>query len=429
MKWRTGARSQQAAILVAVALLAGCHRGGGEEEQSPVATVDVAPVTLAKIQDAVRADGVVYARQQAAIIPKITAPVARRLVERGTRVRAGQLLLELENKDLAGAALKGQASYEAAQATYETTSRATVPEEQQKAQLDVNATKAELDGAQKTYESRQELLKQGAIAEKDVNDARTAFSQAQTSYETALKHLQDLQSFAQDQALKAAAAQRDTAKGDAQSAEAQLSYSRITSPIDGVVTDIPYYPGETPQSGAPVVTVMDTSQVIAKAHVSQLDATRLKVGDDANLIGPDNVPVPGKVTVVSPALDAANTTVEIWVQAANGQGQLRPGMSVRVEMIAKTVPNALVIPTAAIVTSPSGGTYTIVVNNDDTPHIRKVSVGVRNNGQAEVTDGLSSGERVATTGAFELFKMDPDDLKKVKVQIAPAKEEEEPEES
>ena len=53
----------------------------------------------------------------------------------------------------------------------------------------------------------------------------------------------------------------------------------------------------------------------------------------------------------------------------------------------------------------------------------------RNNGQAEVTDGLSSGERVATTGAFELFKMDPDDLKKVKVQIAPAKEEEEPEES
>jgi multidrug efflux pump subunit AcrA (membrane-fusion protein) len=70
-----------------------------------------------------------------------------------------------------------------------------------------------------------------------------------------------------------------------------------------------------------------------------------------------------------------------------------------------------------------------VVNNDNTPHIRKVSVGVRNNGQAEVTDGLSSGERVATTGAFELFKMDPDDLKKVKVQIAPAKEEEEPEES
>ena len=415
-------------LLVASTLLAGCHRAA-QEEASPVVTVDVAPVTLAKISDAIRADGVLYARQQAAIIPKIAAPVAKRLVERGQRVRAGQLLLELENRDLAGAALKGQASYEAAQATYETTSRATVPEEQQKAQLDVNSAKAELDAAQKVYDSRVDLLKQGAVSEKDVNDARVALSQAQTAYQVAQKRLEDLQGFAREQELKAAAATRDTAKGDAQSAEAQLSYSRITSPIDGVVTDIPYYPGETPQSGAAVVTVMDTSQVIAKAHVSQLDATRLKVGDEANLIGPDNVPVPGKVTVVSPALDAANTTVEIWVQAANGQGQLRPGMSVRVEMIAKTVPNALVIPTAGIVTSPSGGTYTIVVNNDNTPHVRKVSVGVRNNGQAEITDGLSSGERVATTGAFELFKMDPDELKKVKVQIAPAKEEEEPEES
>ncbi len=415
-------------LVAAVTMLAACHKAA-EEEASPVVTVDVAPVTLAKIQDAIRADGVLYPKQQAAIIPKITAPVAKRLVERGQRVRAGQLLIELENRDLAGAALKGQASYEAAQATYETTSRATVPEEQQKAQLDVNAAKAELDAAQKVYDSRVDLLKQGAVSEKDVNDARVALSQAQTSYQTAQKHLDNLQSFARDQALKAAAATRDTAKGDADTANAQLSYSRITSPIDGVVTDIPYYPGETPMSGAPVVTVMDTSQVIAKAHVTTLDATRLKVGDDANLIGPDNVPVPGKVTVVSPALDATSTTVEIWVQAANGQGQLRPGMSVRVEMIAKTVPNALVIPTAAIVTSPSGGTYTIVVDMENAPHIRKVSVGVRNNGQAEVTDGLSSGERVATTGAFELFKMDPDDLKKVKVQIAPAKEEEEPEES
>src|SRR5581483_622147 len=124
-------------LLAAVGMLAACHKSE-ETEESPVVTVDVAPVTLAKIQDAIRADGVLYARQQAAIVPKITAPVAKRLVERGQRVRAGQLLLELENRDLAGAALKGQATYEAAQATYETTSRATVPEEVQKAQLDAN---------------------------------------------------------------------------------------------------------------------------------------------------------------------------------------------------------------------------------------------------------------------------------------------------
>jgi len=56
-------------------------------------------------------------------------------------------------------------------------------------------------------------------------------------------------------------------------------------------------------------------------------------------------------------------------------------------------------------------------------------VGIRDGGQAQVTDGLSNGDRVATTGAFELFKLEPEVLEKTRVQIAPTKEVEEPEES
>jgi len=57
------------------------------------------------------------------------------------------------------------------------------------------------------------------------------------------------------------------------------------------------------------------------------------------------------------------------------------------------------------------------------------AVGIRDAGKVQITDGLDSGQRVATTGAFELFKLEPDVLSKVKVQIAPAKEDEEPEET
>ena len=85
-------------------------------------------------------------------------------------------------------------------------------------------------------------------------------------------------------------------------------------------------PGETPQSGSPVVTVMDLSQVIARAHVSPGEAAELKVGDDANVIGPGGAPIAGKVTQISPALDAASTTVEVWVQAAESEtDQLQAG--------------------------------------------------------------------------------------------------------
>ncbi len=428
MHLHVGFRAGTAIVALACASLAGC-RHKAEEETTPIVTVDVAPVLLSQIHRTIRAEALIYPRQQAAIVPKIAAPIRRALVQRGTRVRAGQLLLELENRDLAGASAESRAALDQAQANYETAARATVPQEVQKAELDARAAKDALDAQQAIYDNRQRLLQEGAIAEKDVNDARATLSQARAQYETARKHLEDLQGFARDQELKAAAAQRDVAKGRFDSAEAQLGYSRITSPIDGVVTDLPLYPGEMPPSGQPIVTVMDLSQVIARTHVSPAEAAELKVGNDANVIGPGGAPIAAKVTQISPALDASNTTVEVWIQADNTDGALRPGTSLKVEMVARTVPNALVVPQAAILTSPSGATFAIVIDKDDKPHRRKIAVGIRDSGKAQVTDGLESGQRVATTGAFELFKLEPEVLSKVKVQIAPAKEEEEPEET
>jgi HlyD family secretion protein len=419
---------QCAAAMLILALAVHC-RGKKEEEAAPVVTVDVAPVLLSNIQRTIRAEGLLYPRQQAAIVPKISAPIRKVHVQRGARVKAGQLLVELENRDLAGAAVENRAAFEQAQATYETTTKATVPEDLQKAELDVQAAKTALDAQQAILESRQNLFREGAIAQKDVNDAQVNVSQARTQYETARKRLDDLQSFARDQAIKAAAGQRDAARGRNESAQAQLGYSRIISPIDGVVSDMSFYAGETPPSGQPIVTVMDVTQVILRTHVSPADASELAVGNDANLIGPGGAPIPAKVTLISPALDATNTTVEVWVQAANQEGAFRPGSSLRVEMIARTVPSALVIPQAAVVTSPSGATFAMVIDKDNKPHRRKIAVGIRDAGQAQVTDGLESGQRVATTGAFELFKLDDEVLGKVKVQVAPAKEEEEPEET
>jgi multidrug efflux pump subunit AcrA (membrane-fusion protein) len=415
-------------VLLACVAIAAC-RGRKGEEAPPIVTVDVAPVLLSQIQRTVRADGLVYPRQQAALVPKIAAPIRRTLVQRGAKVKAGQLLVELENQDLAGAATESRATFDQAQATYETTAQATVPQELQKAELDARAAKDAFDAAQAMFENRQRLFREGAIAEKDVNDARATMSAARTTAETAQKKLQDLQGFAREQELKAAAAQRDAARGRLASAQAQLGYSRIVSPIDGVVTDLPYYAGEMPASGQPIVTVMDVSQVIARAHVSPGEAAELKVGDEASIIASGGVPYPAKVSQVSPALDAANSTVEVWVAADNKDGALRPGSSVKVEMIAKTVSDALVIPDKAVLTSPGGATFAIVVDQNNVPHRRKITVGIRDAGKAQVTDGLDSGQRVATTGAFELFKLDPEVLTKTKVQIAPAKEEEEVEET
>jgi multidrug efflux pump subunit AcrA (membrane-fusion protein) len=422
MARRIAASRASAPVLLLAALLAAACGGKEAASAAPVVTVDVAPVLSARIQRTIRADALLYPVQQAAIVPKITAPVAKTLVDRGAHVRAGQLLLELENKDLADAERESQAAFDAAEATYETTARATVPQEAQKAELDLRSAKDSLDAQQAIFDSRQALFKEGAIAQKDVNEAQVNLSQARTQYEVAQRHLSDLQGFAQAQSLKAAAAQRDQARAHLDAAEAQLSYSRITSPIDGVVTDRPVFAGETAPSGAPVVTVMDVSRVVARAHISQAEAAELKTGDAASIIGPDNVPVEGKVTQISPALDSTSTTVEVWVEAPNADGKLKPGTSVRTEMVARSVDSAFVVPQSALLTSAAGTTSVILIDADNTPHKQSVDTGIRDSGRVQITDGVKSGDRVATTGAFELAKLDPDVLEKTKVKIAPPKE-------
>jgi multidrug efflux pump subunit AcrA (membrane-fusion protein) len=104
--------------------------------------------------------------------------------------------------------------------------------------------------------------------------------------------------------------------------------------------------------------------------------------------------------------------------------KLTPGISMRVEMTAKTEPNALVIPQAAVLTSASGSTSVVVVDSENKPKKKSVTLGIRDGANVQVTEGLQSGERVVTVGAYELAKLDPDVLQKTKVQIQPPKEEE-----
>ena len=199
-----------------------------------------------------------------------------------------------------------------------------------------------------------------------------------------------------------------------------MSYTKITSPINGVVTDRPNYPGETPATGTPIITVMDLSQIVARAHVAQLEAASLKVGDPATITIPGQpVSVKGKVTLVSPAVDPNSTTVEVWVQAPNPKESLRPGTSVRVAMVAQTVPQAVVIPQAALLTSPDGVNSVIVLDSDNAPSKKKVKVGIRDSESktVQVTDGLQGGERVVTVGAFELANEDDPVLAKTKIQV------------
>ncbi len=304
-----------------------------------------------------------YPKNQAAITPKIVAPVKQFYVNRGSRVHAGQLLAVIENRDLAAAETETKGSYHQAEATYQIETTSALPEEWQKAEYDLKAAKENFDAQQKIYDSRKKLYDEGALPRKDYDSSLVALTQAKSQYEIAAMHMTALQSAGKKQQLKSAEGQLTSAKGKYEGAAAQLAYSEIRSPIDGVVTDRPTYPGETPPPGTPLLTVMDTSSVIAKAHIPQDQAAQLKPGDAATMKAPGDIAVVGKVTLVSPALDANSTTVEVWVEAPNPDGRLRPGSSVTLEMVARTLNDAVVVPASAVLKTPEGGTSVMVIKD------------------------------------------------------------------
>ncbi len=381
--------------------LLSCSRDTGEKE--PAVPVQVITVEKKTLQRSVTAEAVLFPLQQAAITPKISAPVKAFYIKRGSRVRKGQLLAVLENGDLAAAAQENKGSYDQAQAAYETATVSDLPQEVQKAQLDAQAAKQLFEAQQKIYNSRQELFQQGAMPRKELDQAGVDLTNAHNQYELAQKHLDALMAVGKQQALKSAAGQLESAKGKYLGAAAQLSYSEIRSPIDGVIADRPLYPGEMAAAGTPLLTVMDTSQVMARAHIPQPQAALLKVGDKATITipGEDN-PVEAKISVVSPALDPNSTTVEIWVQAKNSNQRLKPGTSVQVSMLAQTVPDALVIPATALLTAADGGISVMQVGADDHAHQKSVRVGIRQGDAVQIIQGLQAGDRIVASGAYGL---------------------------
>ena len=144
----------------------------------------------------------------------------------------------------------------------------------------------------------------------------------------ARNHLDSLKAVSRAASLEQAQGQLSSAKGKYLAAEAQVSYSEVRSPITGTVTDRPLFPGETVNSGSTLITVMDTSSLIAKVHLAQTVAQQLKVGDDASVSVPGvDEPVPAKVYLISPALDPASTTIEVWLRVNNKARRVQSGHS------------------------------------------------------------------------------------------------------
>ena len=398
-----------AAVLCATALLAGC----GSKTHPPETAVPVQAVTAERGNIPVVATGeaVLMPLHEAVLASKISAPVEKFYVQRGDRVQRGQLLALLENEDLSGAALGSKGQYQQAEAQYMTETQSTIPQEMKKAQRDLAQAEDELNLKKGIYTSQERLYKEGALPRRMADESKVAYEQAQTRYAILKRSYAALQKVNEHAQLQAAEGQLRQAKGNYQKAAATLAYSEIRSPINGYVTSRPLYEGEMANAGSPILTVMNTSVLIARAHLPQSLVQGMKVGAPAKVMVPGMpAPVAGTVSLISPALDPGSTTVEVWVKVENKNQDLKPGTAVQVAITARLLKDALLVPSAAIVEDAGNTRHVMVIGPDSIAHPRAVTIGAQSNQQTQILSGLRAGDEVVTVGAYAM-----DDGTRVKV--------------
>lgn len=384
-----------------LALLAAGACSSPAKQPIQAALVEVSTVRRGTIARLVRTEAILYPLHEAVLVPKITAPIEKFYVRRGEQVKRGQLVAMLDNADLHAAVLRDRGLYQQAKAQYETATSSSLPEQLQQAQTAEASARQQYVAEQRLFNSRRQLYREGALPRMQLDQAQVGFVQARSQWLVARRKLHKLLAIGRQAQLQSAAGQLAAAQGAYEAVRAQLSFSLLRSPITGVVTDRPLYPGQLATPATPLMTIMNLNQVIARAHLAPAAASLLHAGDPAMLTAA-GVKAAGKVMVVSPALDPNSATVQVWIRAANPGRRLRPGDTARVTIRATRPRPALLIPASAVLPGRGGKSFVMVVGAGRKAKRVPVRLGIEAQGEAEVLSGLKAGDTVITVGAFGL---------------------------
>jgi multidrug efflux pump subunit AcrA (membrane-fusion protein) len=381
-------------------------KGESEAEVTPVVSVKVAKAERGSIAAQMVAVGTIWPREKADVATKISAQIKRMPLLKNKVVRAGEVIAELESRDLQTQRAEALAALNEARANERSLVTGTIPKTNAEDQKALNDARAKVNNARRLYERRRELYAQGGISQKDLEAAQLDLTTAEDELrlEEQTVSLRGRSLNPNDRAL--AAAKTAEAQQHLATLDAQLSYATIRSPITGIVTDQFQYEGEFASAGGKLVTIADTSTVIVKAPFSDTVAAQLKTGDGATVVPTDTSAeeMKGQITLLSRSSDPTNRTVEVWVTLANSAGKLRANGAAQVTVMANSKNDAIIVPASAVTLEASNadeGTV-MIVDAQNIARERKVTVGVRSGDRIEITEGLQEGDPVVIEGNFAL---------------------------
>jgi RND family efflux transporter MFP subunit len=355
-----------AALVVLAAIL------GWQGVFTPAVEIEVATVSQAypyQTFTLINASGYVVAQRKAAVAAKTTGQLIWLGVEEGSRVREGEVIARLENRDVAAARDQAAANIANARSSLE-------------------QARAELNDATLAYNRHKELVAQGIVAQADFDAAEARYRKARAGVAGG------------ESAVQAAVA---ALRG----AEVALDYTLIRAPFDAVVLtkdadvgDIVTPIGAAANAKAAVVTIADLGSLQVEADVSESNIEKIKVGQPCEILL-DALPearFAGAVHMIVPTADRSKATVLVKVRFLDKDARILPEMSAKVAFLERAVkadenkPYTVVNPAA--VASREGKTTVFVVKGEKvvaTP----VTIGAKVGDMLTITSGVKAGDKVA----------------------------------
>ena len=383
------------------AAAAGCSKS--QTAQARSSDSDARPVAVTAVhKDSVRRAidvvGTLAAVDQVTVSSETDGRVRRILADLGDRVRAGQVLIELDSERQQYTLEQQQAALARALAQYGATDPQQLPEIEKTP--DVQKARADLVQATQSFERADELFKRKLISEQALDDARTALESKKASYDAALQTARNLRASIQGSVATMKLAGR------------QLRDTEIRAPFDGFVERRLVNLGELVKAPMPVMAIVRLDPLKVTAEMPEKMAPWITAGRPLEL-HVDAYPgrtFSGKVTRISPAVNTSTRAFAFEAVVPNPDAILKPGTFARVHVESDKVDDVLTLPYAAL--QYRYGVNRVFVVNGDRLAMRELQVGDRVGERIEIVSGVKEAERVAVSDVESLNDGDRVSLKR-----------------
>jgi HlyD family secretion protein len=354
-------------------------------DPKPVSITVVHKNAVARAVDVV---GTLAAVDQVTVSSEADGRVQKINADLGDRVRAGQVLIELDDEKQRYAYEQQQAALARTLAQYGASDPEHLPDVEQTP--DAKRTKADLAQAEQAYERAAELYKRTLIPQQALDDARTAVETKKASYDASLHNARNLRA-----SIRASEAEMKLAAR-------QLRDAAIRAPFDGYVEKRLVNLGELVKAQMPVMAIVRLDPLKVIAEIPEKMAPWIAEGRPVELQvdAYRDRTFTGKVTRISPAVNTATRAFPFEALVPNGDAVLKPGTFARVHVESGKVDDVLTLPYAAL--QYRYGVNRVFVVQGDRLAVRELQVGERVGDRIEIVSGVKAGEQVAITDVESL---------------------------